>query len=258
MSIIVTRRHLLSTGLAAVGAALATTALAAEKVADKSAARGNAKSADAGKVPAKADKAAADDGQLSVEALGKLLEAMGLKPSRFESSFNFTFPFKAEIEWNMTMQATMSTDLQGIWLTAFLADLPQSAADVPRTALLRLLAQNDEMGEGIFFAYIPKVKKIVLECMIANEDITSALFKECLVDLATRVAATQQYWDVAEWKKSPSSPGSSGKDSASDDSKSSADEKPAALSGSGTKDAKPIKTATKDSSVGGSAATKKK
>ncbi len=94
-----------------------------------------------------------------MEALGNLLEAMGLKPNRFESSFNFTFPFKAETEWNMTMAATMSTDEQGIWITAFLAELPQSAADVPRTALLRLLAQNDELGEGIFFAYIPKVQE---------------------------------------------------------------------------------------------------
>lgn len=258
MSLIISRRHLLSTGLAAVGATLATTALAAEKSsgksADKSLDKSKAKADDAGKTPAKTSNASADDGQLSVEALGTMLEAMGLKPNRFESSFNFTFPFKAETEWNMTMQATMSTDEQGIWLTAFLADLPQTAADVPRTALLRLLAQNDELGEGIFFAYIPKVKKIVLECMIANEDITSALFKECLIDLATRVAATQQYWDVAEWKKSA---GGSGKDSASDESKSPSNEKPGVLSGTGTKDAKPIKTATKDASAGSGTATKK-
>ena len=253
MSTIISRRRLLSTGLAAVGATLATTALAAEKSADKS----KSKADDSGKAPSKATNATADDGQLSVEALGKMLEAMGLKPNKFESSFNFTFPFKAEIDWNMTMAATMSTDEQGIWLTAFLAELPQSAADVPRTALLRLLAQNDEMGEGIFFAYMPKVRKIVLECMIANEDITSAVFKECLADLATRVAATQQYWNVAEWKQSPTSPGGSGKDSAADD-KSSSSEKPGVLSGSGTKDARPIKAAAKDSSADGSAASKRK
>ena len=184
--------------------------------------------------------------------------AVGLKPAKFETSFNFTFPFKAEIEWNMAMTATMSADDQGIWITAWLAELPQSAAEVPRTALLRLLAQNDELGGGIFFAYISKVRKIVLECMIANEDITSASFKEDIRDLATKVSETQQFWNVAEWKQSPSSPSGSGKDSASDDNKSSADEKPAVLSGSGTKDAKPIKTATKDPSAGSSAAPKKK
>jgi hypothetical protein len=258
MSNFISRRHLLSTGLAAAGATLATAALAADKVAaksaDKTADKGKVKTADAGKSPAKGNDAA-DDSQLSLASLGTMLEAMGLKPNKFESSYNFTFPFKAETEWNMTMAATMSADEQGIWLTAFLAELPSSAADVPRTALLRLLAQNDEMGEGIFFAYMSKVRKIVLECFLANEDLNSAVFKECLSDLASRVAATQQYWDVAEWKKSPAG---SGKDSASDEGKSAAGEKPAVLSGSGTKDAKPIKTATKDEAATGSPATKKK
>jgi len=257
MSNFISRRHLLSTGLAAVGATVATAALAADKAADK----GKTKDA-AGKAPAKASTPDTDEStQLTVEALGTMLEAMGLKPNKFESSFNFTFPFKAktegdkadkDVEWNMTMAATMSTDEQGIWLTAFLAELPQTAADVPRTALLRLLAQNDELGEGIFFAYIPKVKKIVLECFIANEDISSALFKECLTDLASRVAATQQYWNVADWKQSPAS---SGKESASDEKKSAGGDKPAALTGAG-KDAKPIKSATKDDGAG--TATKRK
>jgi len=254
MSIIISRRRLLSTGLAAVGATLATTALAAEKTAAKPAEKLKGKADDAGKAPAKTNPELAD-GQLSVEALGNLLEAMGLKPNRFETSYNFTFPFKAETEWNMAMTATMSQDEEGIWITAWLAELPQSAADVPRTALLRLLAQNDELGGGIFFAYMPKVRKIVLECMIANEDVTSASFREDVRDLATRVAETQQFWDVAEWKKSPAS--GSGKDSASDD-KSAGDQKPAALSGAGTKDAKPIRTATKEAAGASSAASKKK
>lgn len=255
MSNFISRRHLLSTGLAAVGATVATAALAADKAADKGGDKGKAKDA-AAKTPKASTPDTDESTQLTVEALGTMLEAMGLKPNRFESSFNFTFPFKAEIEWNMTMAATMSTDEQGIWVTAFLAELPQTAADVPRTALLRLLAQNDEMGEGIFFAYIPKVKKIVLECFLANEDINSALFKECLTDLASRVAATQQYWNVAEWKQNPAAPNGAGKDSAADEKKSAAGEKPAALTGAGTKDAKPIKSATKDADAG--AATKKK
>ncbi|HEY2250016.1 MAG TPA: hypothetical protein VGH74_03105 [Planctomycetaceae bacterium] len=270
MSNFISRRHLLSSGLAAVGATVATAALAADKGTEKT----KAKDA-AGKAPVKASTVKASTAkastpteeeptQLSVEGLGTMLEAMGLKPNRFESSFNFTFPFKAkvdgdkvdkDIEWNMTMAATMSTDEQGIWITAFLAELPQTAADVPRTALLRLLAQNDEMGEGIFFAYIPKVKKIVLECFIANEDISSALFKECLTELASRVAGTQQYWNVAEWKQGPAAPNGAGKDAAADEKKSAAGEKPAALTGAG-KEAKPIRTTAKDADAG--AATKKK
>ena len=256
MSIVISRRHMLSTGLAAAGATIAATALAADKSAGKGADKVKSKTDTAGKAPVKEGQAAATDDQISFDALGKMLEAMGLKPNKFETSYNFTFPFKAETEWNMAMTATMSQHQLGIWITAWLAELPQSSADVPRTALLRLLAQNDELGGGIFFAYMPKVRKIVLECMVANDEVTSATFLEDVRDLATRVAETQQYWDVAEWKKSPAS--GSGKDSAADEGKSSAGEKPAILSGSGTQDAKPIKTAAKDAAAGAGAAPKKK
>ncbi|HEY3963243.1 MAG TPA: hypothetical protein VGM05_01720 [Planctomycetaceae bacterium] len=226
MSSNISRRHLLSTGLTALGGTLATAALAADKE----------KAGDPDKASAK--KSAAAKGPLSLEALGVLLEALGLKPTKYESSYDFTFPFKAESEWNMTMRATMSTDELGIWITAFLAEMPQTAADVPRTALLKLLAQNDDLGDGIFFAYIPKVRQIVLERMIDNEGITSASFKESIRELATRVTETQPLWTVSEWKQTPAS----GKDAA--DGKSSGD-KPAVLNG--TKDAKPIKSANSDS-----------
>jgi hypothetical protein len=230
MSSNISRRYLLSTGLAALGGTLATAALAADKE----------KAGETDKTSAKREKPAAGKGQLSLDALGTLLEAMGLKPTKFESSYNFTFPFKADTEWNMTMTATMSTDEKGIWITAYLADMPQTAADVPRTALLKLLAQNDELGDGIFFAYIPKVRKIVLERMIGNEGITSASFKESIRELATRVTETQALWTVSEWKQSP---GSSTPEKESADK--SSDGKPAVLNG--TKDAKPIKSASNDS-----------
>ena len=229
MSLNVSRRHVLSTGLAALGGTLASSALAAD--AEKS---------------GKSSKPAAKN-PLTVEGLGTLLESMGLKATQYESSFNFTFPFKAEAEWNMTMQATMSTDEKGVWVTAFLADLPQAAADVPRAALLKLLAQNDDLGDGIFFAYIPKVRKIVLERMIPNEGITSANFKDSISELATRVTETQPLWTVSEWKQSPVSSGS-GKESAADEksgSEKSGSEKPATLNGN--KEAKPIKSANNDS-----------
>jgi hypothetical protein len=216
---------MLTTGLVAVGGTIASAALAADT--DKTAPRGQKAATSSEKAPAK--------GQLSLEALGKLLEAMGLKPTQYESSFNFTFPFKAEIEWNMTMTATMSTDEEGIWITAYLSELPQSAADVPRTALLRLLAQNDELGNGIFFAYIPKVKKFVLERMIENSGITSASFKESIRELATRVSETQGLWNTAEWKQSTTTAASATKEAPA------SEDKPGVLSGN--KDAKPLKSA---------------
>src|SRR5262245_27187774 len=119
MSSQISRRHLLSTSLAAVGGTSAAGAVAAE-----------------------GDKAPAKKGRLTLDGLGKLLAAMGLKVTKEKSQYNFTFPAKLDEEWNMTMSAVLSTDEESIWIMAWLNELPKSAAYVPRTALLRLLAKT--------------------------------------------------------------------------------------------------------------------
>jgi hypothetical protein len=225
MSSSISRRRLLSTGLAAVGGTLATGALAAQ-----------------------GDKAPAKKGQLTLDGLGKLLAAMGLKATKEKTQYNFTFPAKLEEEWNMTMSAVLSTDEDSIWLMAWLNELPKSSAEVPRTALLRLLAENDKMGKA-FFAYMPTTRRFILERVIDNENITTESFKEDMLELARFVIDTQSVWSVAEWKQS----GTSG-DSAKTGNGSS-DDTPGVLNSSGG--AKPIKSATKEA-PGGSSATKKK
>jgi hypothetical protein len=228
MSTNFSRRQLLSTGIAAVGGTLAASALAAEEE----------------KAPAK------KKGQLSLDELGNLLKALGLKTTREKSQYNFTFPVELEQEWNMTMSAVLSADENSIWIMAWLNELPKSAADVPRTALLRLLAENDKMGKA-FFAYMPSTKRFVLERVIENENITTASFKENMLDLARFVIDTQQYWTVSEWKQATPSPGDSSKDAKG----SSSDDAPSILTGTGG--AKPIKTATKEAPAAGSSAPKK-
>jgi hypothetical protein len=218
---------LLSTSLAAVGGTLATSALAAE-----------------------GDKAPVKKGQLTLEGLGKLLAAMGLKATKEKTQYNFTFPAKLDEEWNMTMSAVLSTDEDSIWLMAWLNELPKSSAEVPRTALLRLLAENDKMGKA-FFAYMPTTRRFILERVIDNENITTESFKEDMLELARFVIDTQAVWSVAEWKQSGSTTGDSAKAG-----KGSSDDTPGVLNSSGG--AKPIKSATKDSPAGGSSAPKKK
>ncbi len=208
----ISRRQLLSTGLAAVGGSLAAGALAAEK---------------------SKEKAPAKSGQLTLEGLGNLLAALGLKATREKTQYNFTFPAKLEVEWNMNFSAVLSADEESIWLMAWLNDLPKAASEVPRTALLRLLAENDKMGKG-FFAYIPATRRFVLERVIDNAEITTASFKEDMLELARLVIDTQAIWTVSEWKNSGASPGDS-KDAAKADA-------PSMLTGS-TSDAKPIKSA---------------
>ena len=222
MSSNISRRRLLSTSLAAVGGTLAAGALAAEK-----------------------DKAPARKGQLSLDGLGKLLAAMGLKATKEKTQFNFTFPAKLEEEWNMTMSAVLSTDEDSIWLMAWLNELPKSSAEVPRTALLRLLAENDKMGKA-FFAYMPTTRRFILERVIDNENITTDSFKEDMLELARFVIDTQSVWSVAEWKQSAT--GDSAKSG-----KGSSDDTPGVLNNSGG--AKPIKSATKDAPAASSSAT---
>src|SRR6516225_12216085 len=160
MSSNISRRRLLSTSLAAVGGTLAAGALAAE-----------------------GDKAPPRKGQLTLEGLGKLLAAMGLKATKEKTQYNFTFPAKLDVEWNMTMSAVLSADEDSIWLMAWLNELPKSAADVPRTALLRLLAENDKMGRA-FFAYMPTTRRFILERVVENEGITTESFKDEMLELA--------------------------------------------------------------------------
>jgi len=224
MSTNISRRRLLSTSLAAVGGTLAAGALAAD-----------------------GDKSPPRKGQLTLDGLGKLLAAMGLKATKEKTQYNFTFPAKLDEEWNMTMSAVLSTDEDSIWLMAWLNELPKSSADVPRTALLRLLAENDKMGKA-FFAYMPSTRRFILERVIDNENITTESFKEDMLELARFVIDTQAVWSVAEWKS-----GTTG-DSAKS-GKGSSDDTPGVLNSSGG--AKPIKSATKEA-PGGSSATKKK
>lgn len=249
MSTNISRRQLLSTGLAAVGGTLAASALATSALAADKAKPDKTKEKEKEKAPTK-------NGQLTLEGLGNLLAALGLKTTREKSQYNFTFPAKLDVEWNMTMSAVLSTDEESIWIMAWLNELPKSASDVPRTALLRLLAENDKMGKA-FFAYIPSTRRFVLERVIDNEDITTASFKEDMLDLARLVVDTQAAWSVSEWKSSGASPGDSGKDSSKDSTKDSPKEEvPSILTG--TSGAKPIKTATNDVPAGGKPSPKKK
>jgi hypothetical protein len=227
MSSNISRRQLLSTSLAAVGGSLAATANAADS-----------------------EKAAAPKGKLTLDGLGKLLAAMGLKVTKEKTQYNFTFPAKLDVEWNMTMSAVLSEDEESIWLMAWLNELPKSAADVPRTALLRLLAENDKMGKA-FFAYMPSTRRFILERVIDNVNITTESFKDEMLELARFVIDTQSVWSVAEWKQSGSTPSDSAKES-----KGSSDDAPGVLNGSSG--AKPIKAATKDAPTGGSSPTRKK
>jgi hypothetical protein len=160
-------------------------------------------------VPAPVNSAPAP-GELTVESLGALLQALGLKPKRSETRYDFAFAAKQEDEeWTLSMSAVLSTDNKSIWVMAWLDELPKADRDIPRSALLHLLAENDRMGKGRFFSYIESNRRFALQQVLENHEITSKKFRTVLVELGQTVALTYPQWSVAAWKEG-GSPGSTG------------------------------------------------
>jgi hypothetical protein len=151
---------------------------------------------------APAAESAAAPGHLSQDELGNMIKAMGIQVKLDERRFDFSFPATYNKEpWTLSMSAVLSENGNSIWVMAWLDQCPKTAAEVPRTALLRLLAKNDTLGNGKFFAYIPANTRFVLERVVPNENMTTARFREVLQDLGAAVVENYPYWSVANWTK---------------------------------------------------------
>lgn len=164
--------------------------------------------------PVNADEAAGlPPGTLSEASLGQLLKAIGLKPVKTDKRYDFAF--KTSIrgeEWKFSMSAVLSRNGESVWVMAWLDEIPKTADAVPRTALLRLLAANDRMGNGKFFAYIPTNKRFVLQRVMKNRNMNTKILTETLQDLAVSVADEFPIWNVANWvPKTKSQPQIAGK-----------------------------------------------
>ncbi|MDZ4689651.1 MAG: type III secretion system chaperone [Planctomycetaceae bacterium] len=150
-----------------------------------------------------AQSAPAAKGRLTDESLGTLLKAMGLEAKLAEKRYDFAFKATiADADWELSMSAVLSQDANSVWIMAWLDELPKSAADVPRTALLRLLSENDKLGKGKFFAYIASNRRFVLQRVIPNENMTASSFRGALDDLGASVVLTHPFWSVANWSGS--------------------------------------------------------
>jgi hypothetical protein len=151
---------------------------------------------------AAATESASVPGHVSQDELGALIRAMGIQVKLDERRFDFSFPATYNKEpWTLSMSAVLSENGNSIWVMAWLDQCPKTAAEVPRTALLRLLAKNDTLGNGKFFAYIPANTRFVLERVLPNENITTARFREVLQDVGAAVVENYPYWSVANWTK---------------------------------------------------------
>lgn len=149
--------------------------------------------------PAAAQDQAAS-GQVNEEQLGQMIAAIGLEPEKKQQRYDFAFrAVLDDQQWELSMSAVLSQDQESIWVMAWLDELPKASSDVPRTALLRLLAQNDQLGNGKFFAYVPNNRRFVLQRTVPNRNLTSAQLRAVLQDLGTSVVETYPVWSVSNW-----------------------------------------------------------
>ncbi len=122
-----------------------------------------------GASPAPAEAPTQAPGAVSQAELGNLIRAMGAEVKLDDKRFDFSFPARyAKEEWNLSMSAVLSENGNAIWVMAWLDPCPRTALEVPRTSLLKLLAKNDTLGNGKFFAYIPANNRFVLERVVAE------------------------------------------------------------------------------------------
>lgn len=164
--------------------------------------QGSALAQESAATPAPAAAAAVSPAQGAVneEQLGQMIEALGLKPDKKEQRYDFAFRATLEEqEWELSMSSVLSQDGTAVWVMAWLDECPKSKAEVPITALLRMLAENDKLGNGKFFAYIANNRRFVLQRSIENENFTSAKLRVILQDLGTSVVETYPIWAVANW-----------------------------------------------------------
>jgi len=146
-------------------------------------------------------------GGLSEESLGEALKAIGLKPVKADKRFDFAFKTTVRgEEWKFSMSSVLSRNGKSVWVMAWLDEIPATAQEVPRTALLRLLAANDRLGNGKFFAYIPSNRRFVLQRVVPNEQMSSKKLMSALQDLALSVADEYPTWAVAKWTTAPEAP----------------------------------------------------
>lgn len=146
-------------------------------------------------------------GALSETTLGEALNSIGLKPLKTDKRYDFAFKTSVRgEEWKFSMSAVLSRNSETVWIMAWLDEIPTQANDVPRTALLKLLAANDRLGNGKFFAYIPTNKRFVLQRVLRNEQMGSKKLMEALQDLALSVADEYPTWAVAKWVPQTGSP----------------------------------------------------
>ena len=143
-------------------------------------------------------------GAIDSEGLGRMLRSLGVKPRAAGSRYDFEFHSKqGGQEWDFAMSAVISQNGGTIWVMAWLEEMPAKASKVPAAALLRMLSENDRLGNGKFFAYDRRNRRFLMQRVVQNQRITSTSLRGIFEDVAKGVMGSHSIWSVARWNKKP-------------------------------------------------------
>ena len=141
-------------------------------------------------------------GAIDTEGLGRMLRSLGVKPRAAGTRFDFEFHSQqGGQEWDFAMSAVISQDGGTIWVMAWLEEMPTKAAKVPAAALLRMLAENDRLGNGKFFAYDRRNRRFLMQRVVQNRQVTPKRLRGIFADVAKGVMGSHSVWSVARWGK---------------------------------------------------------
>jgi len=150
----------------------------------------------AGAVPAQAAPLTDDALKAMLENLGYTVTVTGDKAPR-HFKVDESAPVNS-LDFSITFDLSSAKDATVLWIYAGLYEIPEGKP-APSSALLALLAKNDEIGP-IFFSYNTDNKLLYLNAPTANVDITPAVLRQKIKTFIARMDSTYSLWNVKTWK----------------------------------------------------------
>jgi hypothetical protein len=150
----------------------------------------------AGAAAAKAAPLTDDTLKAMLENLGYSVTVTGDKPPR-HFKVDESAPVNG-LDFTITFDLSSDKDATTLWIYAGLYEIPADKP-APSSALLALLAKNDEIGP-IFFSYATSNKLLYLNAPTANVDITPVLLRQKIKNFIAKMDSTYSLWNVANGK----------------------------------------------------------
>jgi hypothetical protein len=130
-----------------------------------------------------------------LENLGYSVEVSGDKPPK-DFKIHESAP-DGSLDYTITFELSAGTG-STLWIFAGLYSIPTDKPP-PSSALLALLAKNDEIGP-VFFSYSTHNKLLYLNAPTPNVDITPQILRQKIKNFVSNMASTYPLWNVKDWK----------------------------------------------------------